>query len=100
MNSKKIGDLTVNDGRGLFDNEGLCDTLINDMNNLLKQFLTGQYLTGCIVVSQISQKLINLKKGIKTDTDSLKNNIEELKNQNNELQRMLSEKSKTKDGAE
>jgi hypothetical protein len=98
MNSKKIGDLTVNDGKGLYDNEGLCDTLIKDMNNLLKQLFSGQYLAACNVITQITQKLVNLKKGIKTDTDSLKNNIEDLKKQNAELNRMLSEQKK--DGVE
>ena len=31
---KKAGDITVNDGKGLMDNEGLCDSLLLDLNNL------------------------------------------------------------------
>lgn len=77
--------ITANDGKGLYDNEGLCDSLINDLNNLVKQCMNGQYIVACSVVSQIAQKLINLKSGIKHDTDALKNNIEDMKNLNNEL---------------
>lgn len=76
---KKIGDLTVNDGKGLMDNEGLCDSLINDLNNLVKQFITGQYIIGCSLVTAMSQKLINLKKGIHDDMQSMKDKVEELK---------------------
>ena len=98
MNGKKIGDLTVNDGGGLFDSEGLCDSLINDLNNLLKQTVSGQYIVACSVATQMAQKLINLKKGIKADTDSLKENIETLKREKTMLNECVDNLTK-KDGA-
>jgi hypothetical protein len=79
----------VNDGKGLYDNSGLCDTLLVDLNNLIKYMANGQYLQFCVTVTGMSQKVINLKKGIKTDMDSLKDNIEELKRMNDRLQEQL-----------
>lgn len=85
MEKKQVSNATVNDGKGLYDNEGLCETLLNDLNNLFKHLMNGQYINACTVASFMAQKLINLKKGIKTDMDSLQKNIEELKNMNNSL---------------
>lgn len=95
-----MDEIKTNDDKGLYDNEGLCDSLINDLNNLIKQYLNGQYVTACVIVSNMTQKLLNLKSGIKHDTDALKSNIEDLKNLNNELNdelnRMLTELNKLK----
>lgn len=85
MTAKKIGDVTVNDGKGLFDNEGLCETLIADLNNLQKLLFSGQFIQFSATITGMAQKLINLKNGIKTEKDSLQNNIEELKRMNDIL---------------
>ena len=82
---KKIGDVTVNDGNGLFDNEGLCDTLIRDLNSLPKMLISGQYIQACAMIVSMAQRLVNLKDGIKKDMQSLKDRIEELKHMNNDL---------------
>jgi hypothetical protein len=100
MEEKKIGDITVNNGKGLFDNEGLCDTILNDLNNLFRQLMNGQYLTACTVATNMAQKLINLKQGIKNDTESLKSNIEELKRMNDSLMEQQTGLPVEKDGAE
>ena len=71
----------VNDGKGLFDNEGLCDTIKQDLNNLIRLVMNGQYILACSLVSSIAIRLENLKKGIKNDSDSQKEKIEELKRQ-------------------
>ena len=42
MTPKRIGDLTVSDGKGLLDNDGLCDNLIENLNGLLKSMAAGQ----------------------------------------------------------
>lgn len=99
-----MDEIKTNDGKGFLDNEGLCDSIINDLNNLIKQVMNGQYIVFCSVVTQMAQKVLNLKAGIKHDTDALKSNIEDLKNLNNELNdelnRMLSERNESKkDGA-
>lgn len=83
--SKKIGDMTVNDGKGLYDNEGLCDTLLLDLNNLLKLLMTGQYIQFCALVTSMGQKIVNLKSGIHNDMDSMKEKVEELKRMNDSL---------------
>lgn len=99
MTSKKIGDVSVNDGKGVFDNEGLCDSLICDLNSLTKCLINDQFILFCGVVSQMSKKLVNLKKGIKTDMDSLKENIEELKRMNDSLVKQMTGLPVEKDGA-
>lgn len=87
---KKIGDMTVNDGKGLFDNEGLCDSLIGDLNSLIKFIISGQYVQSCAIVTGMAQKLLNLKKGIKADMDSMKEKVEELKRINDSLFEQIS----------
>ena len=82
---KKIGDVKVNDGKGLLDNEGMCDSLVTDCNNLVKLITSGQYILFCNTIVQMVQKLANLQKGIKSDLQSKDKIIEELKRINNEL---------------
>lgn len=77
--------MTVNDGKGLYDNAGICDTLIEDINNLLKNAAAGQYIRVCSITMEMVQKLMNLKKGIKADRESLEENIRELQEKYNNL---------------
>ena len=81
--------INVNDGKGLFDNEGLCDTIKQDLNNLIRLAMNGQYIVACSLVASIAVRLENLKKGIKNDSDSQKEKIEELKRQ---IDSLLNEK--------
>ena len=87
---KKIGDLAVNDGKGLMDNEGLCDSLLLDLNNLPKVLMTGQYIQFCAMVSSMAQRLANLKKGINADMQSMKDKVEEMKRINDDLMQQIS----------
>ena len=82
---KTIGGLTVNDGHGLLDNEGLCDSLIENLNNLLKNAAAGQYIRVCSITLEMVQKLTNLKKNIHTEQTSMERNIQELQERYNEL---------------
>ena len=68
----------VNDGNGLWDNLGLIDTLIEDCNELPKDLMNGQNIRFCLRISQMAQKLANLKKGVKADMESLKAQIRDL----------------------
>lgn len=77
--------MTVNDGKGLYNNHGLCDTLKSDLNNLLKHMASGQYLQMSGLVVQMCQKLDNLKAGIAADLASKDRIIEELTKLNDEL---------------
>ena len=87
---KKVGNIAVNDGKGLMDNEGLCDSLLLDLNNLPKVLMTGQYIQFCSVISSMAQKLVNLKKGITDDMQSMKDKVEELKRTNDDLMEQIS----------
>lgn len=100
MKEKKVGDLTVNDGKGLFDNEGLCDSLLADLNNLPKMLMTGQYIQFCATVASMGQRFVNLKKGIKADMDSMEEKVEELKRMNDSLVEQITELPVEKDGAD
>jgi hypothetical protein len=64
---------------GIYTNAELVDTIISDMNNLLRTACEGQYVQACAVVTQIAQKLINLREGIKSDIENKDKTIEELK---------------------
>lgn len=75
----------INDGRGFYDNVGLCDTIIKDLNNLVRSLVTGQYLQFSGGISSIAQRVVNLKKGIQSDIDDKNAIIEELKEENARL---------------
>ena len=96
MNSK----IPVNDGGGLYNNAGLCDTIIQDINGLVKHAVSGQYIQFCAGITAITQKVINLKTGIENDLSSKDKIIEELKAANNALHEQLTGIPTEKDGAE
>lgn len=75
----------INDGRGLYDNEGVCDKGIAICNAALKDLVSGQYLAFVNKVEQIAQIFSNLKTGIKNDRESLEHKVEELKRMNDAL---------------
>ena len=81
--------MTVNDGKGLYDNVGLCDTLIEDLNNLLKNMAAGQYIRVCSLTVEIVQKLMNLKHGIQSDRENLEMNIKSLQEKYNDLSEQI-----------
>lgn len=92
--------IKINDGKGLFDNEGLCETLIADLNNLPKLLFNGQFIMFCQKISEMGLKLTNLHKGIFEDRKSMKDQIEELKKINDELLKQLSEKDGVTNGTD
>lgn len=63
----------------MLTNEELIESLIKDVNNLVKNIAAGQYVQFCLLVTQITQKLLNLKSGIKSDMDNKNSVIESLK---------------------
>ena len=80
----------VNDGGGLWDNEGLANTLIIDCNSLLKLLIDGQYVGFCGKIVEMVQKLTQLQTGIREDLKSKDAIIAELKKMNSELSEKLS----------
>ena len=79
----------LNDGKGLYDNAGLCDTILSDLNGCVKLLFEGKFIQFCAIVSSIAARVVNLKKGIETDRKSLIDNIEDLKRANAELLKEL-----------
>ncbi|MBQ1779223.1 MAG: hypothetical protein IIZ93_13800 [Acidaminococcaceae bacterium] len=66
---------------GIHTSVELVDSLIIDLNNLPKDLIDGQFIQFCTKISQMGQKLINLRTGIKSDTENKNQIIEELKRQ-------------------
>ena len=87
-------DVKVNDGRGLFDAEGMIDSLIIDCNNAVKAVASGEYIGWCGISVQMVQKLSALKRGISADIKSRDEQISELKKINDELRQRIIEYQK------
>lgn len=97
MSEKSV---TVNDGNGLYDNSGLCDTLIRDLNRLPKMLLDGQYIQFCDCISSMGKRLANLKKGIESDMESMRGKVEDLKRMNACLEEQLTGQPGAKGGVD
>lgn len=77
--------MDVNDGKGLYDSDGLIDTLIVDCNSLVKHLAAGQYVQFSSCIVGMVQKLARLKEGIKADRADLMKTISDLKGCNDGL---------------
>lgn len=95
----------INDGSGLWDNEGICDKAILLCNDAIKNLVGGEYINFCNEIYQVARILQNLKKGIRNDRESLEHKIEELKRMNDSMCEQLTglpvihdEKDGVKDG--
>ena len=88
----------INDGKGLWDNEGICDKAILLCNDALKQLFTGSYVNFCNDMYQVAKILVNLKDGIKAERESYKGRIEEMKRMNDNLCEQLTGMPVIKDG--
>ena len=64
---------------GIYTNHELVDTIIADLNNVVKQAVNGQYLQCCAVITQITQKLINLRNTVDDTVKNRDQTIETLK---------------------
>ena len=79
MEPKKHGDLTVNDGKGLLDNDGMIDMIIISCNQAIKELTNGQYINFCSKMGEIAQMLLSLKKGVHNDLEAMQKKVDELK---------------------
>ena len=64
---------------GIYTNSELVQTIIADLNRIIKEALNGQYIEACCYVTQAAQKLINLRTNIDKDLKSRDDMIENLK---------------------
>lgn len=65
--------------KGLYTNSEFVDTIIADVNESIKQAVTGNYILWCAANAQIVKKLGNLKSGIENDLKSRDETIQSLK---------------------
>lgn len=59
----------------------IIDSIINDINDSMKQIMTGQYVLFGGIIHQAAQNLISLKTAIAKDITKKNETIELLKNQ-------------------
>lgn len=83
--ARKLGDLTVNDGKGLYDNDGLIDSLVKDLNDLLKNMAAGQYIRVSSLTVEMVQKLQSLKSGMKKERESMDDQVQVLQQRLNDM---------------
>lgn len=81
--------MRVNDGNGLYDSDGLTDTLIVDCNRLVQQMAAGQYVQFCNTIVGMVQKIGQLKEGIRHDREDRDKAIAELKKLCDDLNEQL-----------
>lgn len=74
-----MDDIKVNDGGGLWDNAGLCDTLTVSCNDLLREICAGRYVGFAALIVDMVQRLSNLKKGIEAERADFEKQIAELR---------------------
>ena len=66
---------------GLYSNVELIESLIADLNEVIKNTVSGQYLQASITITGMTQKLTNLRQTIDNDLKNRDRTIEELKRQ-------------------
>lgn len=64
---------------GTYTNTELIESVIVDLNTMLKSQATGQYIQACEYAAQMSQKLFALRKSVDDDLKGKEAEIEELK---------------------
>ena len=75
--AKQSDGITVNDGKGLYDNIGLIDTLTVDCSKLMKALVSGQYIEFSATIVGMVQKLGSLRNGVKSYDEALQKQIDE-----------------------
>lgn len=64
---------------GIFTHTELIDSIMQDLNNLIKYHMIGEHVMACAVLTGISQKLLRLKEGVANDLKNREDTIEQLK---------------------
>lgn len=81
--------MEANNGKGLYNNEDICEKAVLLCNDAVKDIISGQYIAFCDGMRQIAQILVNLKTAIKKDRESLEQKVEDLKQANKLLESQL-----------
>lgn len=77
---------------GIFDAGGLIDTLIEDLNEMVRSAMTGNYIAFCKLAVGGVQKLAVLQKGVKEQEEQLREQVDDLQKRNDRLTSQIYEK--------
>lgn len=72
-------EVKLNDGKGLYDNVGLIQTLIIDCNDLPGLLFSNRYVAFCKKIVEMVQKLSAVKTGIEEEAKIRDKEIADLK---------------------
>ena len=64
---------------GLYNHAELIDSILSDLNSLMKYHMIGEHVAACAVMTGISQKLLRLKEGVGNDIKNRDQTIDVLK---------------------
>lgn len=64
---------------GIYSHAELIDSIMKDLNSLVKFHMIGEHVMACAVMTGISQKLLRLKEGVANDLKNREQTIEQLK---------------------
>lgn len=64
---------------GIYTHSELIDSILQDLNSLVKCHMIGEHVTACAIMTGIAQKLLKLQEGVANDLKNRENTIEQLK---------------------
>lgn len=64
---------------GIYTHSELIDSILQDLNSLVKCHMIGEHVMACAIMTGISQKLLKLKDGVANDLKNREETIEQLK---------------------
>lgn len=64
---------------GIYTHSELIDSILQDLNSLVKCHMIGEHVTACAIMTGIAQKLLKLKEGVANDLKNREETIEQLK---------------------
>lgn len=64
---------------GIYTHSELIDSIMQDLNSLVKCHMIGEHVTACAIMTGIAQKLLKLKEGVANDLKNREETIEQLK---------------------
>lgn len=64
---------------GIYTHSELIDSIMQDLNSLMRCHMIGEHVTACAIMTGIAQKLLKLKEGVANDLKNREETIEQLK---------------------
>jgi hypothetical protein len=63
------------------DTGHMIESILDDINNMLKAALNGQPIQSCAILTGIAQKIVTIRTGVENEMKTRDNTIEKLKNE-------------------